>query len=83
MTADGWTANNTKASFLRMTAHWIDVKDGKWTMRSEVIGFQAISGEHSGWNLGCYFIGLCDHVGICNNKESKVWDHYLIWLLIR
>jgi len=50
----------------------IDVKDGKWTMGSEVIGFQAVSGEHSGWNLGQYFVGLCDRVGICNDKESKV-----------
>jgi hypothetical protein len=31
-TADGWTADTTKAAFLGMTAHWIDVKDGKWKM---------------------------------------------------
>ncbi|KAF8469357.1 hypothetical protein DFH94DRAFT_795794 [Russula ochroleuca] len=52
-TADGWTANNTKASCLGMTAHWIDVDKGKWRMHSEVVGFQGVSGEHSGWNLGC------------------------------
>lgn len=73
-TADGWTADNTKGSFLGMTAHWIDVKDGKWTMRSEVVGFKGISGEHSGWNLGRYFVGLCDRVGISNSSESKVTD---------
>ncbi|KAF8233070.1 hypothetical protein L208DRAFT_1268648, partial [Tricholoma matsutake] len=45
-TADGWSADTTKAVFLGMTAHWIDVKDGKWKMRSEVVGFKAISGDH-------------------------------------
>jgi hypothetical protein len=55
-----------------MTAHWIEVNKGKWRLRSEVVGFQAISGEHSGWNLGRYFVGLCDRVGICSTGESKV-----------
>ena len=56
-----------------MTAHWIDVDEGKWKLCSEVIGFQGISGEHSGWNLGRYFLGMCDRVGICST-ESKVVD---------
>lgn len=55
-----------------MTAHWIEVKDDKWTLRSEVVGFQAISGGHDGNNLGRYFMGLCDRVGICGPNESKV-----------
>jgi hypothetical protein len=71
-TADGWTADNSKASFLGVTAHWMDIKDGKWSLRSEVIGFKGVSGQHSGANLGRYFIGLCDRVGICNKERSKV-----------
>jgi hypothetical protein len=71
-TSDGWTADNTKGSFLGMTAHWIEVKDKKWKLRSEVIGFQPISGEHSGGNLGRYFVGLCDRVGIMSKNESNV-----------
>jgi hypothetical protein len=42
-TADGWTADNSKALFLGVTAHWMDVKDGKWSLRSEVIGFKGVS----------------------------------------
>ena len=72
VTVDGWTADNTKGSFLGMTAHWIDVNDGKWRLRSEVVRFQAISGNHSGMNLGRYLMGLCDRVGITNPLESKV-----------
>ena len=71
-TSDGWTADNTKGSFLGMMAHWIDVTDGKWTLQSEVVCFQPISGEHSGGNLGKYFVGLCDHVRITSEKISKV-----------
>ena len=71
-TADGWTTDNTKALFFGMTAHWIDVKDGKWKLQAEVVGFKGISGEHNGWNLGRYFVGLCDRVGIWTQNRSKV-----------
>ncbi len=71
-TADGWTADNTKGSFLGMTASWIEVKGGKWKLRSEVVGFQPVSGDHSGWNLGQYIVGLCDRVGIFNKNGAKV-----------
>jgi hypothetical protein len=75
-TCDGWTADNTKGSFLGMTAHWIEVKDETWKLRSEVVGFQPISGKHSGDNLGRYFVGLCDRVGIMSKNESKVRSGY-------
>ena len=58
--------------FLGMTAHWIEVKDGIWEMRDELIGFKALSGAHSGENLGRYAVGLLDRVGIMSNKTSKV-----------
>jgi hypothetical protein len=55
-----------------MTASWIEVKSRSWKLRSEVVGFQPVSGDHSGWNLGRYMVGLCDRVGIFNNGGSKV-----------
>jgi hypothetical protein len=57
--------------FLGMTAHWIEVKEGKWKLRAEVIGFKGISGAHSGENLGRYAVGLLDRVGIMEKKHSK------------
>lgn len=72
ITADTWTADNTKVGYLGATAQWIEVKNGLWKLRSEVIGFQAISGDHSGLNLGRYLIGICDCVGITGEKHSKV-----------
>ena len=37
-----------------------------------MIGFQPISGEHSGENVGKYTVGLTDRVGITSEKHSKV-----------
>jgi len=38
-TADGWSVNTTKVSFLGVTAHWVDVTNGKWMLWAEVVGF--------------------------------------------
>ena len=58
--------------FLRMTAHWIEVKGKEWKLRSEVIGFKALSGTHTGENLGRYAVRLLDCVGIMDEIRSKV-----------
>ena len=61
--------------FQGMTAHWMEVKEGKWKMRAAVIGFKALSGPHSGENLGQYAVGLLDRVGIMDKKRSKASSH--------
>ena len=71
-TADMWTVDTMKAAFLGVTAHWIEVKKEIWTMCLEVIGFRTVSGDHSGKNLGRYFVGICDRIGIMNTDRSKV-----------
>ena len=72
ITSDGWTADNTKGAFMGVTAHWIDIEEGKWKLHAEVMAFRALSGDHGGENLGRYMVGLCDHVGITSQTESKV-----------
>ena len=57
--------------FQGMTAHWMEVKEGKWKMQAAVIGFKALSGDHSGANLGRYAVGLLDRVGIMSKTGSK------------
>ena len=79
VTFDGWSADTTKTGFQGMTAHWIDVKEGKWKMRAEVIGFKAISGNHGGENLGRHAVGLLDRVGIMDKKGTKACWPYLSW----
>lgn len=45
--------------------------EGKWKLKAAVIGFKALSGAHSGENLGRYAVGLLDRVGIMDKKGSK------------
>lgn len=66
-----------------MTAHWIEVTDGNWELRNEVIGFKDVSGAHSGDNVGQYSVGLLDRVGIMSPTTSKacglmLYSYYLI-----
>lgn len=62
-----------KAGFLGMTAHWpIEVKEGKWKLRGEVISFKALSGNHSGENFGRYAVRLLDRMGIMDKNQPKV-----------
>lgn len=75
MTSDGWMADNIKGGFLGMMAYWIEVQDDKWKLHAEVVGFKLISGEHSGENLGRYFISLCNCMGILNKESSKVMSN--------
>lgn len=81
MTMDTWTRDNTKGSYLGMTAHWIEVignmlkaGESQWKLRSEVVTFQGIMGDHSGLNLGRYLLGLAQRVGIVDaeKQQSKV-----------
>jgi hypothetical protein len=45
-------------------------------MRTAVIGFKALSGAHSGENLGRYAVGLLDRVGIMSQTGSKACHYY-------
>jgi len=72
ITADTWTVDMTKAAFLGVTAHWIEIEAEKWKVRAKVIGFQSILGDHSGKNLGRYIMGVFDQVGIMGKNHSKV-----------
>lgn len=66
-----------------MTAHWIEVtSSAKWKLRSEVVGFRLIHGTHAGKNLGRYFVGLCDRVGIMSRSYSKVYSQFLFVELV-
>lgn len=49
-----------RKGFLGVTAHWISVESGRWTLESAVIGFQSILGGHDGENLGRYVVGITD-----------------------
>ncbi|KIK94313.1 hypothetical protein PAXRUDRAFT_46514, partial [Paxillus rubicundulus Ve08.2h10] len=66
VTMDLWFVDQTKAAFFRLTAHWIhtDPKTKAWSLQSQVIAFWGISGAHTGENIRCYFLSLCEWAGI-------------------
>ena len=69
---DLWMVDHTKGSYFGMTGHWIEVKADTWRLRAEVMVFHGILGNHTGSNLGYYFVALAQHVGIISDKEVKV-----------
>lgn len=73
-TTDLWSVDQTKASFMGVTAHWIesDSSSTAWKLCSEVITFKGISGRHTGANLGQYFVSVCEHAGIIGRDSSQV-----------
>ena len=83
-TADMWSADTTKAAFLGVTGYWIKVKKETrketWEMHLEVIRFWTVSGDHGGKNLGCYFMGVSNQIGITSAVISKV-SFSLSWLI--
>lgn len=74
-TMDLWSVDQTKASFLGITAHWItiDESSAKWSLRSQVVAFRAFSGAHTGENIARYFVGLCERAGIITSPSSKLF----------
>lgn len=54
-------------------AHWIEAKE-TWTLCSQVIAFQEISGAHTGHNLRQYFV--CQRADMINADLSKVCHAY-------
>ena len=68
-----------------ITAHWIEspVKiPTSWSLVSEVIAFRAISGSHTGANLGRYFVSLCERAGIIVDHTTKVHTYNVLCLKI-
>lgn len=68
---DMWSVEQTKVSFMGITAHWIHADSTAWDLRSKVVGFRAVSGQHTGENLAHYFVALCKHAGIIPKTNSS------------
>jgi hypothetical protein len=83
-TTDLWTADQTKASFMGITAHWIEIDKatGEWLLSSSAIAFRSIAGAHDGANLAQHFIGLCGRAGIINLSVNNSKVRYALKLIV-
>jgi hypothetical protein len=67
-TADGWTSKNSIA-FLGILMYWID-RD--WNMREALIGFDKLTGKHTGSQMATVFLKVLDrysntHMGLSSS----------------
>ena len=69
---DLWTREQTGDPYFGMLGQWFDVSDLGWTFRAGVLAFNVISGQHSGENLGRYYVKFLDRVGITSKSHCKV-----------
>lgn len=60
ITIDAWTSP-MKQDFLGVTAHWIDEQ---WKQQEMVLGFESLSGPHTGENLSAALICVLDTYGV-------------------
>lgn len=73
-TTDCWTDPNQR-SFMAVTAHWIQLTvaaDGteQLKLRSDLIGFHKIPGQHTGIHLANCFIYITDRLNITHKVLS-------------
>ena len=69
---DLWTKDHTSEPFFGMMCQWIEVRDGRWVLRVEVVAFHRVYGDHSGNNLGRYAVKLMDCAGITSRTRNLV-----------
>jgi hypothetical protein len=71
-TTDLWSVSQTKASFMGITAHWIQCTSPKtWSLHHAVVAFKGITGPHNSENLAHYFVTLCKWAGILDSGNTK------------
>ena len=71
VTLDCWTSPNTKA-FLGITGHYID---DDWALRSLLLDFVPLPGEHTGENLCEAFVAACERFGILHKLLGVTTDN--------
>jgi hypothetical protein len=77
-TTDIWTSPSTK-SFMSLTAHFIDEK---WKLRSIIVDFPQLLGQHTGVNIKNTFVSSLQHLSIPQNKVIIV-KIYIIYIILK
>ena len=63
ITFDSWTSGSMDP-FLSVTAHYIAVKPEQWTLKSQVLAYTHIEGNHSGANTASVLLRVIDRYDI-------------------
>lgn len=68
---DGWTSP-FQDDFIGVTVHWID---SDWKQRELVIGFEPLTGSHSGENLCLAFVKVLEHFDLGKKLHTVTTDN--------
>ena len=63
LTADLWS-NQVLASFLAVTAHWLSNQSGELSLKAALIGFQRMTGDHTGKSIAKGILQVVERAGI-------------------
>jgi hypothetical protein len=72
ITLDCWTSPHSTASYLGITVHYIDAN---WTLRSLLLDFVPLPGEHTGQELCDVLVATCERFGILGNILGVTTDN--------
>jgi hypothetical protein len=68
-TSDMWTSPS-QVAFMAVTAHYILRVDGHLEIRSRLIAFRKISGDHSGHNMAQYMAKILHELHVIEKVSS-------------
>jgi hypothetical protein len=63
LTTDAWQASNSDG-YLAVTGHWVEERNGKWTLEHALLGFTQLNTSHNGKRLGQALYKICNRLGI-------------------
>jgi hypothetical protein len=78
ITLDAWTSK-AYDPYLGVTAHYIDSppqRPNEWTLKSDILGFTEIKGNHGGANQAATVLRVLDRYGI-RDKVSLIYQTLL------
>lgn len=72
MTLDGWSSL-ARDPYLGVTVHWVhstNESPTSWSLRTMLLAFQEVKGNHSGENLAKVFMGIIEAAGLTSKVRA-------------
>ena len=75
LTTDAWQASNLDG-YLAVTDHWIEERNGKWTLEHVLLGFTQLNTAHNSKCLGQALYKICNQLGIVHKVCFSIFFVY-------
>ena len=77
MTLDGWSSL-ARDPYLGVTVHWVHStpeSPTEWTLRTLLLAFREIKGNHSGANLASVVMEIMKAAGLTSKVREASYEH--------